>query len=317
MVKKLIDETWSILEGAALNTSGPSYGEYAIALGKNERVFSLAHLGEWLDPEKFNKYPTVYFKPTFNKGVFEYFSQQLRELRSGDWGEDSIKKAKGFTELWERIFLEEKHPEFWSYLLALYEEFYPKEINELERINELAIPIYERSFHLAGFIFYAAVKNGIYDGETLREIFLVGLFLDSGLAHPSFHYNFYTALEMDRSGTQSGITFLKEFGHSEEDIQFYINHGHVGFEFCKKTLAEYVQNERLFDLIKIHHETGPNAFPNGFTQYECDDIELIIILINQALPYSDISKMSIGRVIEKMGQSWKGLKSHQPREVAR
>ena len=296
-----IDETWSILEGEALTTSGPSYGEYGIVLGRSERIFSVAHFGDWMEPERLSKYKTVYFKQTIDSEIYNHFYRAIQELKVAEWGDDSIKKAKALTAFWEETFLVKKHPEFWSYLLALYEELYPKEISELGRIHELAIPIYERSFHLAGLAFYHALKNGIYDLETLREIFLVSLFIDCGLAHPSFHYNLYTALERDRTRSENGADFLKRLGHGEEEVKFYLNHAYVSFVLCKETLANHVKNERLLDLIKIHHETGPYAFPKSLTQFECDDIELIIILINQALPYVELSKVSILEVISDIG----------------
>jgi hypothetical protein len=217
--------------------------------------------------------------------VIDQFSKLFRELKYLQFERDLRLKTMEIVAFFKASYESKNH--FLSFALACYQEFNALSTEDVKRMHETDLHLFRKSLYSAAFAVIIGFTNDFYHYPMVKDFYNLSLGLDIGLCEAHYSYFVAEACNQENKIPGSGLTWMKNEGASESELNVFLNHPERSHKFFDSHQSMLAYPE-LMEIVLYQHELSDgHGFPRGIPKGQVSSWEAIVMLASSLVDISD------------------------------
>lgn len=225
------------------------------------------------------------YESVTDQKVIDQFSKLFRELKYLQFERDLRLKTMEIVAFFKSSYESKNH--FLSFALACYQEFNALSTDDVKRMHETDLHLFRKSIYSAAFAVIIGFTNDFYHYPMIKDFYNLSLGLDIGLSEAHYSYFVAEACNQENKVPGSGLTWMKNEGASESELNVFLNHPKKSHDFFEshQSLLAYPE---LIEIVLYQHELSDgHGFPRGIPKGQVSSWEAIVMLASSLVDISD------------------------------
>jgi hypothetical protein len=287
-------EDLEVIQLAELKANSFCPGHLFFYSSLNNKLLPIKRAGEILEPYFFEKYQksatqSFYILKFLDLNKVLEYKTLWNEFKLARLEKDKIVTSRKIAEKLKDDYCESKATtSILNFISATFDHFNKLSPDFWLNFQDHNFVFFQRSLINASFSMAFALMNGFYDYKFLRDIFSVIVHLDYSFINQGISFNLMLALEEERKCAGNGVKKLKETNSPLSEVQLFIQHPKLSYDFAKKSNKIYDYPE-VIEYIKFHHEKNDGSgFPYNIGHGGIASWESLIQFGDNLFPYQEI-----------------------------
>jgi hypothetical protein len=282
-----------------------SYAHLFLMVGS--RYFMVLRAGDYIDQEFLHKYQergvnSFYAYEVADQACIKTYNEHWKSLKNAKTEQERIAyKDQIFLSLYSDFWADSSQQAVLSLVISCYESFENIDSSVLNEIQSTSHILYSRALLGATQGIVAALANGFFDYDFLRDLYNVCFLLDYGLVTNNFSYPLLQACEFERNNPSAGKKAIEKILMNPGDRDFFFDHPHISAQMAE-SLEDSFKYPELINAIKMHHEkVDGTGFPEGIHYSAISSWEAILQFADFTTPFEEtiFSRSDGNRVLKE------------------